>query len=135
MVKSLKVISIFTTGELKPCESKTVQLELTCYEVGILDEIFIPCFIGEYQEPLQMRLLCVVDCLHVFFYLPTKNNDFQKVLWPPKVIYEYDSNWSHYCSCEEVLKVTDIKHLLTLMDFRENWKSYCKGKSLITSLN
>ncbi|CAG9763662.1 unnamed protein product [Ceutorhynchus assimilis] len=88
-------------GELKANGSKKIALRLTCKEVGILEDIFIPCFIGKNQEPIRLRLLCVVDCVHVFFYLPSKNNEYQKILWPPKMVYEHDMTWSDHCFCEE----------------------------------
>lgn len=97
--KLILVYYIIFLGELKPRSSKQVDVKLTCHELGILEKIFLPCFIGKSQEPIYIRLLCIVDCLHVFFYMPTKNNEFQKILWPPKVVYEYDRSWSDDCLC------------------------------------
>lgn len=75
-----------------------MRLEVTCFEVGILERVTLPCFIGPGQAPLQVRLLCLVDCLHVFFHLPGHGG---KVLWPPKVICELGGEWSGCCLCGE----------------------------------
>ncbi|KAL1490685.1 hypothetical protein ABEB36_013340 [Hypothenemus hampei] len=106
------------SGQLKACATKKIIVKLICYEVGILENVIIPCFIGKNEKPLELRLLCVVDCIHIFFYIPMKNRQFEKILWPPKVIYEYNSEWNNYCclceepatECEEALKNIQSEH-------------------------
>lgn len=82
---------------LKPLESKSVELKVTGNEVGIFENIFIPCFINKGQCIL-IRVLCAVDTVHLAMYLPSKNSYYEKIMWPPKIVFEYDDNWM-ICSC------------------------------------
>nr|CAI5824907.1 unnamed protein product [Callosobruchus analis] len=83
---------------LKPNEIVEVTAILQSSEVGIFENIFVPCFFSPAQSPIVIRVLCAVDTLHVFFFLPEFEGSFKKVIWPPKVVYEYD--WSLSCPCE-----------------------------------
>ncbi|VEN53979.1 unnamed protein product [Callosobruchus maculatus] len=83
---------------LKPYEIVEVTAVLQSSEVGIFENTFVPCFFSLGQSPIVIRVLCAVDTLHVFFYLPEFENNFRKVIWPPKIVYEYD--WRLGCPCE-----------------------------------
>ncbi|XP_030754021.1 uncharacterized protein LOC115880850 isoform X2 [Sitophilus oryzae] len=97
-------------GTLRPGKSKKITIKLTCTDIGILENIYLPYYIGQGHEHMFVRLLCVVDCIRVFFYLPNKENtEFRKILWSPRVLYEYDRTWSQYCMCENVTYEDAIK--------------------------
>ncbi|KAF7287362.1 hypothetical protein GWI33_001720 [Rhynchophorus ferrugineus] len=104
-------------GTIQAKTSKKINLNVTCHDIGILEDIYLPCFIGKGQKLMSIKLLCVVDCIHVFFYLPCKSNEeFEKVLWPPKVVYEYDRNWSQYCICEDMTYEDAIMNIQNIIE-------------------
>lgn len=82
---------------LKPHEQKQVDVKITGNDVGIFENIYIPCFINKNQY-IIVRVLCAVDTVHLAMYLPGKNNYYQKIMWPPKILFEYDDN-PMICSC------------------------------------
>lgn len=85
---------------LKPNKSVDVQVKLSCKETGTMENVYVPCFVGLGQDAIMLRILCIADDIHIIFYLPNTTNSFQKIMWPPKVIYEFDANpW--YCPCEQ----------------------------------
>ncbi|XP_050304849.1 uncharacterized protein LOC126742262 [Anthonomus grandis grandis] len=116
------------SGQLNPRCCQKITLKLICHEVGILENIFLPCFIGMHQDPLKVRLLCMVDCVHLFFYLPVKSDDFQKILWPPKVIYEYKAGWSSHCLCEEL----QGEYEETIKSIKSSYSMHLSNKSSAT---
>ncbi|CAH1969264.1 unnamed protein product [Acanthoscelides obtectus] len=84
---------------MKPNEIVEITAIIQSSEVGIFENTFIPCFFSLAQSPIVIRVLCAVDTLHVFFYLPEgSSSSFKKVIWPPKIVYEY--GWSLGCPCE-----------------------------------
>ncbi|XP_060527900.1 uncharacterized protein LOC132702970 [Cylas formicarius] len=93
---SIKYKPLF--GRLGPSGSKRVDLKVTCHDLGIFEEIYIRCFVGCGQEILLTKLICLVDCIHVNFHLPTDTAGYKKIPWPPKVVYE--GAWND-CRCKE----------------------------------
>ncbi|KAG5866401.1 hypothetical protein JTB14_025991 [Gonioctena quinquepunctata] len=88
------------SSELKPFKTMNINVTLCCSDIGIFEDIFVPCFVGRGQAPIILRVLCAVDGVHVCFYLPDERGTFRKIVWPPKVVYDYDYNWG-VCPCEQ----------------------------------
>lgn len=89
-----------SSSVIKPFEVLTITATLICCDIGCIQNYFLPCFIGVGQEPLVLRVLCTVDGPHVVFYLPVEKRHLKKVTWPPKIVYEYDTD--PYCICRDV---------------------------------
>ncbi|KAJ8940552.1 hypothetical protein NQ318_003395 [Aromia moschata] len=85
-------------GILKPLETKEISARLTCKDVGIFENAFVSCFISQHQEPIVLRVMCAVDGFHAYFYIPARTNRHLKIMWPPKVLFEYDEDWM-ICPC------------------------------------
>ncbi|CAG9862498.1 unnamed protein product [Phyllotreta striolata] len=96
-----------TSSVIKPFETITITATLLCCEIGFIQNFFLPCFVGIGQEPLVLRVLCTVDGPHVFFYLPVEKKIYKKVTWPPKILYEYDTDPLCVCTNKECLKYED----------------------------
>lgn len=58
-----------------------INVKVTPKEVGVLDEIQVPCFVGMDQKPLILRIVLIVDTIHVYFFLP-KQDMFDRIRWP-----------------------------------------------------
>ncbi|KAJ8918572.1 hypothetical protein NQ315_013077, partial [Exocentrus adspersus] len=87
-----------SNGILKPFKPVLVDITISGTEVGIFEDVFIPCFISKGQKCAILRMLCAVDCVHLAMYLPGSDQYYQKIMWPPKVLFEYDDNWM-FCPC------------------------------------
>ncbi|CAH1156241.1 unnamed protein product [Phaedon cochleariae] len=85
---------------LKPMETRTVSAKIVCSEVGIFDNLTVPCSVGLGRKPVEMRVLCGVDSLHVCFYLQGGAENYKQVVWPPRIVYEFDNDWS-CCQCTD----------------------------------
>ncbi|KAL3267965.1 hypothetical protein HHI36_007102 [Cryptolaemus montrouzieri] len=77
-------------GVIRPGEKINVEVTVNPKEVGIIEKIFIPCFISKHCAPIMIRFLCAVDDVNVYFYIPSQAEGYDKILWPPKVLSEVD---------------------------------------------
>ncbi|XP_057667752.1 uncharacterized protein LOC130900858 isoform X2 [Diorhabda carinulata] len=87
-----------SSSAIKPLETITVTATLICTETGLLEDFYIPCFVGLGQEPITIKVLCMVEGPRLTFYLPVNSCYFKKVPWPPtdKDVFDVD-----VCSCTE----------------------------------
>ncbi|KAJ8984912.1 hypothetical protein NQ317_012158 [Molorchus minor] len=97
-LERIKLVISPRGGVLKPMQTKEITVTMTCNDVGIFENAFLSCFIGPTQEPIVLRILCAVDGFHAYFYLPETPDSYRKIMWPPKVVYEYDDDWM-ICPC------------------------------------
>lgn len=82
-------IQIFPrTGIIKPHDFIQISISLTPLETGILENIFLPCFIGRLEEPLMVTVMCAVDNVHLRIFLPNTDGRYKEISWPPNVINE-----------------------------------------------
>lgn len=100
-------------GCIKPRDTFKVTVTLKPRETGILEEIFVPCFVGRVEEPTMLAVMCAVDNVHVRFDLPVQEGEPKKVFWPPKIVEDYGSrtygldnfsNEESYCFTDEPKK-------------------------------
>lgn len=77
-------------GVIRPRDTFKVTVSLKPHETGILEYVFVPCFVGRVTEPVMLTVMCAVDNIHVRFELPIQEGKYQKVLWPPKIVDEYN---------------------------------------------
>ncbi|XP_074041230.1 deleted in lung and esophageal cancer protein 1 isoform X2 [Leptinotarsa decemlineata] len=111
---------------LKSFEKMDISATLTCSEIGIFENVFVPCFVGKGQKPIMLRVLCAVDGIHVSFYLPNYENGYRKLIWPPKVVYEYDNEDWGICPCEQ----EDCLEYETNLDEMLSKKVVCSSKAV-----
>ncbi|KAK9877064.1 hypothetical protein WA026_016090 [Henosepilachna vigintioctopunctata] len=86
-------------GMIRPGEKVIIEVTVLPKDIGIIEKIFVPCFISKHSPPIMIRFLCVVEDLNVYFYIPNQEQGFDKIMWPPKVLNEVDF---------QQLKSTDI---------------------------
>ncbi|CAG9829991.1 unnamed protein product [Diabrotica balteata] len=75
---------------IKPYQTITIKVQLTCMETGFFQDTYIPCFIGLGQEPVIVKVICAVDGPRVIYHLPRDNKNFKNIVWPPIFYYNYD---------------------------------------------
>lgn len=117
-------------GVIKPRNTFKVTVSLQPNVTGILEHIYVPCFIGRVAEPVILTVMCAVDNIHVCFSLPVQEGKYKKIYWPPQIIDEYNFqtfNLPLYLYGEEsaddsfVLPQTDTKFCFQqLMQARTN---------------
>lgn len=73
-------------GMIEPRNTFRATVTLKPQQTGILEHIYVPCFIGRVAEPVILTVMCAVDGIHVCFSLP----EDKKIYWPPKIIDEHD---------------------------------------------
>lgn len=83
------------TGVIKPHDFVKISVSLVPLETGIIEHVFLPCFIGRLEEPLMVTVMCAVDNVHLKFFLPDNAGRYKEVLWPPTVINECNYTTSH----------------------------------------
>lgn len=91
---SLAVQFFPTSGMINPGHVLKVSVALTPLQAGILDQVYVPCFVGRTTEPVVLTVMCAVDNIHICFKLPTQDGRYRKVKWPPKIINEFNRNFS-----------------------------------------
>ncbi|CAH0555233.1 unnamed protein product [Brassicogethes aeneus] len=84
-----------SSGVVQKLKHINVQISIIPKETGILDEIYVPCFVGLNHCLLKLRIMIVVDTVHVYLYLP-RINFFDKIKWPKIRKEKYD-----LCLCGE----------------------------------
>ncbi|XP_044271975.1 uncharacterized protein LOC123015940 isoform X2 [Tribolium madens] len=72
------------SGVVQPGATVDVKVELTALNGGIFDNIYVPCFIGDPERLIALRILCSVATINLHFYLPDEENGYNRYIWPPK---------------------------------------------------
>lgn len=80
------------SGIVQPQKCVHISIILQPLATGILDEIYVPCFVGNMDEPIMLTILCVVDNVCLYFHLPDNMGKSEKILWPPIAIVDFDSS-------------------------------------------
>lgn len=118
-------------GVIKPKDIFKVTVSLKPNETGILEQIFIPCFIGRVEEPVMLTVMCAVDNIHVYFDLPTPDGRRKRILWPPQIIDEY--NYHYYDlplgSHEEDIVSTNKLSAVPYLDTKSCYQNILIAKS------
>lgn len=86
-------VNLFVTpkaGVIKPRNTFKVTVTLKANVTGILEHIYVPCFVGRVPEPVILTVMCAVDNIHVCFSLPMAEGKYKKIYWPPQIIDEYN---------------------------------------------
>uniref|UniRef100_A0A6P7FE43 Uncharacterized protein LOC114329172 isoform X1 n=1 Tax=Diabrotica virgifera virgifera TaxID=50390 RepID=A0A6P7FE43_DIAVI len=78
-----------SSSVIRPYETITIRVKLTCMETGFFQDTYIPCFIGLGQEPVIVKVICAVDGPRVIYHLPRDNKNFKNIVWPPLFHYNY----------------------------------------------
>jgi hypothetical protein len=61
-----------------------VKVELVAVDCGVFENIHVPCFVGDPDRLISLRILCTVSTINVHFYLPNRDRGYDRYLWPPK---------------------------------------------------
>lgn len=77
-------------GMIRPGEKIKVIMRAVPKETGIIEKIFVPCFISKSSPPIMIRILAAIDDVNVYFYIPSQAEGYDKILWPPKLLNEVD---------------------------------------------
>lgn len=72
------------SGTVEPGATVDVKVELTAFKDGIYENIYVPCFVGDPDRLIALRILCSVATINVYFYLPDGGKGHMRYLWPPK---------------------------------------------------
>ncbi|XP_044754078.1 uncharacterized protein LOC123313311 isoform X2 [Coccinella septempunctata] len=101
-------------GVIRPGEKIKVVVRVVPKETGLIDNIFVPCFVSRHRPPIMIRILGAIDDVNVYFYIPSQAEGFDKILWPPKVLNEVDfqqmKSTERLWSAEECDYVYDCKN-------------------------
>ncbi|XP_045475652.1 uncharacterized protein LOC123681343 isoform X2 [Harmonia axyridis] len=87
-------------GVIRPGERVKVKVKVVPKEVGIIEKIFVPCFISKSRPPIMITILAAIDDVNVYFYIPSQAEGYDKIIWPPKVLHEVD--FQHMKSTERL---------------------------------
>ncbi|KAF2903634.1 hypothetical protein ILUMI_02541 [Ignelater luminosus] len=79
------------SGIVQPQKCIHISITLQPLATGVLDEIYVPCFVGNMDQPIMLTVLCVVDNICLNFHLPDNMGKSEKVIWPPTAIADFDS--------------------------------------------
>lgn len=58
--------------EIEPNETKVLDVEITPKRIGFINQVYVPCFIGRYSDPLFLHVQCFVDNIRVSFSVPVE---------------------------------------------------------------
>lgn len=116
-------------GAIKPRDIFKVTVSLKPLETGILEQIYIPCFVGRVEEPEMLTVMCAVDNIRVCFSLPTRDGHHRRVLWPPQVIDEYNFQYYNLPVCEEDIASTNTLNVVPHLDTGPCYQKILKAKS------
>ncbi|EFA10407.2 hypothetical protein TcasGA2_TC012646 [Tribolium castaneum] len=72
------------SGVVQPGAAVEVRVELTALKEGLLDRVHVPCFVGDPERLIALRVLCSVATINVHFYLPDGDRGYRRYIWPPK---------------------------------------------------
>lgn len=84
------------TATLNPGNCMNVTVEITPLELGILENICVPCFIDNLEKPIMLKILCLVDDIYFYVSLPNDEDIYENVYWPPPMINDYDGHEFYY---------------------------------------
>ncbi|KAK9306857.1 hypothetical protein QLX08_002727 [Tetragonisca angustula] len=75
-------------GEVTAGNSEKIEITITPITEGIVQSLFIPCFVGDSRRMLMLGIECSIEPLYVTFYFPLNDdtplkfkNNFVKVKW------------------------------------------------------
>ncbi|XP_076482314.1 uncharacterized protein LOC117160596 [Bombus vancouverensis nearcticus] len=74
-------------GEVLARGTKKIEITITPLSEGIVQSLFIPCFVGDSRKMIMLGIECFIESLYVIFYFPLNDdtpllmNNFVKVKW------------------------------------------------------
>ncbi|XP_048263487.1 uncharacterized protein LOC105665882 [Bombus terrestris] len=74
-------------GEVLARGTKKIEITITPVSEGIVQSLFIPCFVGDSRKIIMLGIECFIESLYVIFYFPLNDdtpllmNNFVKVKW------------------------------------------------------
>lgn len=71
---------------IQPGTCIVTDVELTPMVIGVSEYIFVPCYVECLDEPIMLRVLCLVDYIYFNIILPNVNDDYDVVFWPPMMV-------------------------------------------------
>lgn len=91
-------------GMIKPHDFVKISVSLVPLQTGLIEHVYLPCFIAKMEEPLVVTIMCAVDNVHLKILLPNSDGHYTEVLWPPNVIDEYNMQSIEDYDAENVVR-------------------------------
>lgn len=92
---SLNITFSPQSGTIKPGIRMNIDVHVTPFKLGILENIFVPCHIEHLERPIMLKILCLVDDIYFSISMPNNQDTYDVVHWPPTMINDYDFD-SHF---------------------------------------
>ncbi|KAF5296355.1 hypothetical protein FQR65_LT10247 [Abscondita terminalis] len=106
------------SGVVCPNSCVHVIMSIVPLEVGVIGDVEVLCHIKYCDVPIRMAFMCVVDNIHLNYYLPTanENDPFVKVFWPPHIVPPSPKGLLEEMENEEESTKTEMKASMESID-------------------
>ncbi|XP_053970798.1 uncharacterized protein LOC128872293 [Hylaeus volcanicus] len=72
-VEKVKLCVCPEKGEIQAKNTQKIEITLLPLKEGLVESLFIPCFVGNSQKMIMLGIECFIQPLYVTFYLPLNN--------------------------------------------------------------
>lgn len=99
-----------------------IDVHVTPHELGILDNIHVPCYIENLERPIMLRILCLIDDIYFTISIPNDDDKYDVVNWPPAMINDFEADYYFKNHLDDVFETVRLFDDARTNHFMQNFR-------------